>query len=131
MSKKKNTLKDLDAFLKQQAATLVNPPKLSEQIDESANVKAEPIKVQVQKAPDQATAFAPNLPSDKILKDLKLLAAQEGENFREKFYDLIIKTLESQHEYSPEDRMLINTALYLRSGENWQETIREYWKKKG
>lgn len=130
MSKKKNTLKDLDAFLKQQAATLVTPPRLSEKLDEPAESRPEPVKVQVQKAPEHGTEFAPNLTSDKLLKDLKLLAAQEGENFREKFYDLIIRTLESQHEYSPEDRMLINTALYLKSGENWQEVIREYWKTK-
>ena len=32
MSKKKNTLKDLDEFLKQQAATLVAPASLSEKV---------------------------------------------------------------------------------------------------
>ena len=41
MSKKKNTLKDLDEFLKQQAATLVSPDKLSEKVDEPKPAKPE------------------------------------------------------------------------------------------
>ncbi len=35
MSKKKNTLQDLDDFLKQQAATLVTPETLSDTVEHS------------------------------------------------------------------------------------------------
>jgi hypothetical protein len=39
MSKKKNTLKDLDEFLKQQAANLVSPERLSDKLAEAAPTK--------------------------------------------------------------------------------------------
>ena len=39
MSKKKNTLQDLDDFLKQQAATLVTPETLSDTLRQSMKLK--------------------------------------------------------------------------------------------
>ena len=42
MSKKKNTLKDLDEFLKQQAATLVTPTQLSDNISDARTEKKNP-----------------------------------------------------------------------------------------
>ena len=118
MSKKKNTLKDLDEFLKQQAATLVSPSKLNEQ--PAPKPAEEPAKTS-EPPPDSIT---------NILESLKALSEQNGAPFRKQFYDLIIETLESQHESLPEDKMLINTALYLKSPERWKEAIREYWKNK-
>lgn len=116
MSKKKNTLKDLDEFLKQQAATLVAPAQLSDTI-------------QVQQAtPNVAKELQVEISTSKILEDLKALAEKEGTSFRKKFYDLIIQSIEAQKNSSPEDKMLINTALYLKSGSNWKDAIREYWK---
>ena len=117
MSKKKNTLKDLDEFLKQQAATLVAPTQLSDTIQEPPQTtstlhKETPIEIS----------------TTKILDDLKALAEKEGTSFRKKFYDLIIQSIEAQKNSSPEDKMLINTALYLKSGNNWKDVIREYWK---
>ncbi len=56
------------------------------------------------------------------------LSEKEGHAFRKKFYDLIIQSLESQKNSTAEDKMLINTALYLRSPETWKESIRSYWK---
>ena len=40
MSKKKNTLQDLDDFLKQQAATLVTPGTLSDIVEPTPEIKA-------------------------------------------------------------------------------------------
>jgi hypothetical protein len=114
MSKKKNTLKDLDEFLKQQAATLVAPPKLSEKIEEPVT-------------PASAQEDSQDVSIEKILKDLNALAEKEGINFRKRFYDLIISSIENRKESLPEDKMLINTALYLKSGDRWKEVIREYW----
>jgi hypothetical protein len=120
MSKKKNTLKDLDEFLKQQAATLVSPTRVTEQPEPA------PEKEEVKKAIIQA-----DVTTEKLLQDLQALAKKEGHRFRNQFYDLIIKSVEAQNLYSPEDKMLINTALYLRSGDQWKDTIRDYWRKKG
>ena len=121
MSKKKNTLQDLDEFLKQQAATLVSPEKLSEKVEEPKAVKP-------QTAVEASTTE--EISQEKILNDLKLFSEQEGVFFRKKFYELIIKSLESQNQSLPHDKMLINTALYLQAGDDWKEVIREYWRKK-
>lgn len=127
MSKKKNTLKDLDEFLKQQAATLVQPATLSSQVED--NVQEEPI----QKAVELKTSTPESgerVDSAKLLKDLKTFELQEGSAFRKKFYDLIIQSLEAQSQSLPEDKMLINTALYLKGGDAWKDVIRNYWKNK-
>jgi hypothetical protein len=119
MSKKKNTLKDLDEFLKQQAATLVAPKQLSDTIQEHQP------QGKTSTLPKEAPA---EISTAKILDDLKSLAEEEGVSFRKSFYDLIIRSVESQKNSLPEDKMLINTALYLKSGSNWKDVIREYWK---
>ncbi len=122
MSKKKNTLKDLDEFLKQQAATLVSPVQLSEKIE-----IAEPIKQT--KAVVTSTEVNEAVSTSTLLRDLNMLAAKEGSAYRKKLYDLIIQSLENQNQSLPEDKMLINTVLYLKSGNDWKEVIRNYWKK--
>jgi hypothetical protein len=118
MSKKKNTLKDLDEFLKQQAATLVPPEKLSDKTETPREVKTE----------ISQAAVAAEISSDKILSDLKQFAKTEGPGFQKKLYDLIIQSLEGHDNKLPEDKMLINTALYLKSGSKWKEAIQNYWK---
>ena len=124
MSKKKNTLKDLDEFLKQQAATLVSPVQLSEKIDAPEPVKQSPSII-----PSPAvTSISEEVSASTLLRDLNALAAKEGSSYRKKLYDLIIQSLENQHQSLPEDKMLINTALYLKSGDNWRDAIRNYWK---
>jgi hypothetical protein len=117
MSKKKNTLQDLDDFLKQQAATLVPPEKLSEKTEAAQEVKSE-----------ISQPVTDKISSEKILSDLKVLAQAEGSGFQKKLYDIIIQSLEEHESKRPEDKMLINTALYLKSGNNWKEAIQNYWK---
>ena len=119
MSKKKNTLKDLDEFLKQQAASIVEPSRLSDKVSaaspsesESIVIKADPINL------------------DEINDRLKSLSNLSGTSFRENLYDFIIHSIESLDRCQPEDKMLINTALYLKSGDQWKEVIRRYWQKK-
>jgi len=124
MSKKKNTLKDLDEFLKQQAATLVSPVQLSEKIESPVMLKESPTPVQSTTTP----ASNEEISVSTVLRDLNTLAAKEGSSYRKKFYDLIIQSLENQNQSLPEDKMLINTALYLNSGDNWKDAIRNYWK---
>lgn len=121
MSKKKNTLKDLDEFLKQQAATLVSPVQLSEKIEVPEPVRQAPIAV-------AAPTVTEEISTSTLLRDLNALADKEGSSYRKKFYDLIIQSLENQNQSLPEDKMLINTALYLKNGDNWKDAIRNYWR---
>lgn len=109
MSKKKNTLQDLDDFLKQQAAALVTPDTLvntSPATTEEVVAKGQPQQV------FQESNFSP--PANDPL-------------FRKKLYDFIIESLQIQKDSLPEDKMLINTALYLKNGSDWKNAIRAYW----
>ena len=118
MSKKKNTLQDLDDFLKQQAATLVTPETLSDTVETKQVIE----KVEVQ-TPKQVV--------EKSTVDEFIIAASKHDpTFRKKLYDFIIESLETQKHSLPEDKMLINTALYLKSGSDWKNAIRQYWRGK-
>lgn len=130
MSKKKNTLKDLDEFLKQQAATLAPPSKLSDRVQAAVQktVQEEAPEPLQEEAPIQQNGH--HVSAEQLLNDLRTFAKSEGHRFRHQLYDLIIRSVESQNQFSAEDRMLINTALYLKSGDQWQDSIREYWRKK-
>jgi len=108
MSKNKNPLKDLDLFLKQQAASFVSPTPLSE-------------KIQVE-TPSETTQPSTE---ESILQTLERLMDQNPASL----YDMLIKAAEKKN--SSERTMIINTALYLRNTNNWQNAIREYWKKNG
>lgn len=109
MSKNKNPLKDLDQFLKQQASSFVNPTPLSEKVEPVAEIK-----------PEQGTSPSP----DELIERLQVLAKQDIHQL----YNVIIKVAEQQSQ--AEQAMLINTALYLKGGDNWKEVIRDYWSKK-
>jgi len=124
MSKNKNPLKDLDLFLKQQAASFVNPTPLSE-------------KIQVE-APAEITTSAKT--EETILQSLERMMDQNPSAL----YDMLIEAAERKP--SAERTMLINTALYLkntanlpapkesgvlRTGQaNWKEAIKQYWRNK-
>lgn len=118
MSKKKNTLKDLNDFLKQQAATLVAPEKLTVKAEEPVAV-AEPVAVTETQEP---------VTVDSLTETIKTFAAQNNIGLQETLYRVILSSLGTQSQLTPEDRMLINTALYLKHGSNWKEAIRSYWK---
>lgn len=106
MSKKKNTLQDLDDFLKQQAATLVTPDALSKT------------------TATQGVAAETSHQGEELL----ITESKDDPNFRKKLYNFIIESLERQKDSTPEDKVLINTALYLKSGDDWKNVIREYWR---
>ena len=118
MSKKKNTLQDLDDFLKQQAATLVTPGTLSDIVEPTSEIgvaEVQPIAYDAGKD---------------IVKEFQISPAKHDPTFRKKLYDFIIESLETQNESLPEDKMLINTALYLKSGNDWKDAIRQYWRER-
>jgi hypothetical protein len=141
MSKKKNTLKDLDEFLKQQAATLVTPSPLSGQLPPEKPSPAAPAPVVAEApvvappapvaAPPQAPPATPEVTAESIAQALQTLYSREGgPAFRQKLYDIILHAAETSGQTLPEDKMLINTVLYLKSGDQWKETIRTYWRNK-
>jgi hypothetical protein len=140
MSKKKNTLKDLDEFLKQQAATLVTPSPLSGQLPaETPAPKAPaPVVAEAPIAPPAPVAATPQaqpvvqeVTAESIGQALQTLHRREGSPaFRQKLYDIILRAAETSGQALPEDKMLINTVLYLKSGDQWKETIRTYWRTK-
>ena len=112
MSKKKNTLQDLNAFLKQQAATLVTPDSLSKTVE---NISEVSLTVDALDSPKKENEFSN-------------VGSKDDPAFRKKLYDFIIESLEGQKDSLPEDKMLINTALYLKNGNNWKDAIRQYWR---
>lgn len=129
MSKKKNTLKDLDDFLKQQAATLVSPAKLSEQIETPPPPAAEAAPVvSTQPTIEPVPVVVEEVTTTKILDAIKTLAQKEGTSVQDKLYDVILQAGDSKMISSAEDKMLINTVLFLKSGDNWKDVIRDYWK---
>lgn len=107
MSKNKNPLKDLDLFLKQQAASFVSPTPLSEKI------QLEPISEELQDSTKES-----------MLQSIERMMDQNPSAL----YDLLIEAAEKKT--SAERTMLINTALYLKNTSHWREAIREYWSKK-
>jgi hypothetical protein len=111
MSKNKNPLKDLDLFLKQQAASFVSPTPLSEKIQ---------IETQSETTPPETIQSSSE---ESILQTMERLMDQNPSAL----YDMLIKAAEKKN--SSERTMLINTALYLKNTSNWQQAIREYWKK--
>lgn len=113
MSKNKNPLKDLDLFLKQQAASFVNPTPLSEKIQEEET----PAPTAPETAPVAKT-------EESLLQSIERLIEQNPSAL----YDMLIQAAEKKN--SSERTILINTALYLKNTSNWKDAIRDYWKNK-
>ena len=115
-AKRKNPLKDLDAFLKQEAASLVTPEKVDTPAPEQTPAPAVPEK-------SAETSMAA------ITQELKSRIQQQGEGFKAEFYALVQQVLESQQQLTSKDIMLINTLIYLQDQDNWKERIQAYWEK--
>ncbi|ELR73533.1 hypothetical protein C900_02618 [Fulvivirga imtechensis AK7] len=118
MAKRKNPLKDLDAFLKQEASSLVNPKKVGTQKEEK---NIQPVAPEPKEEKKAAT-------KEDIISELRMLAGKEGDEFRSSFYNIIRETLEGLDHSSAADKMLINTVLYLNDKSNWKDNIQTYWK---
>jgi hypothetical protein len=130
MSKKKNTLKDLDEFLKQQAASLVSPEKLNiskeELKDEEVVPLLENVSVQQITVEHERPVVEPTFHD--ALELLKTLSRKNDYlEFRKKMYDMLLSVMDAQHHQVPEDKIFINTLLYLKHGQRWKDGIREYW----
>lgn len=123
MSKKKNTLNDLEEFLRLQASSLVTPASLSEKVNDTP-LKTESVQHPFPVSP-MASATQELLSEKELIKAVHLLAAN-----KKAFYQFITTVVETLPNKSTEDVLLINTALYLKGGSNWKEVVRDYWKEK-
>jgi hypothetical protein len=115
MSKKKNTLNDLEEFLKLQASSLVTPSSLTEKVKKTSD-ESEVQKTEARKEESVEKG---------LIEKIKQVATNKNA-----FYDLIIEATENLPNKSMEDTLLINTALYLKGGSHWKETVSEYWGQK-
>ena len=121
-AKKKNPLKNLDDFLKQEASSLVTPEKVGNPQqpapDDSAVEQETPIQ-EVEKQP---------VTQKSILEMLFELKNQQGEDaFTKNFYEIVLQTAENMEDSNPNKNLLINTMLYVQGGEEWKQSIKSYW----
>jgi hypothetical protein len=124
MSKRKNTLNDLEEFLKLQASTLAPPqpvePEQAPEPPKPAFDAPDMLPKEVNAPPIQASQPI------NLLAEMKKLAGQNKNGF----YDSIVETIESMPNRTANDLLLINTALYLKHGDNWKQGMEEYWRAK-
>lgn len=127
MAKRKNPLKDIDAFLKQESTSFVDPEKISPKKGKkttSSEAKASlAAEVPVKASKEQIS-------KEEIISELQALANKEGDAFRASFYNIIRETLEGLNHSTAEDKMLINTLLYISDKSNWKDNIKGYWQSK-
>ena len=124
MSKKKNTLNDLEEFLKLQASSLVTPSSLTEKVQ--AKETPAPVEVKKTEAIEEKEVSKEEVSKqDNLVDKVRALAADKNE-----FYNFIITVTEGLSNKTKEDTLLINTALYLKGGHNWKEVVADYWKNK-
>jgi restriction endonuclease Mrr len=114
MAKRKNPLKDLDAFLKQEAKNFVQPNRVTEK------TKEEEVAVP---APKKQEVAPTTLSKESVMEYM----ANLSQSSNKEFYDIVKKSLEKSGLKSAEDKMLINTLLYLNDKTNWKENIKAYW----
>ncbi|MCG8389908.1 MAG: hypothetical protein MJA30_30425 [Cytophagales bacterium] len=117
MAKRKNPLKDLDSFLNQQASSFVQPERAED------TVPAEEV------TPPTGPSTTAQAPLDKaqVIAYLKTLSDTNPVEFRETLYDIIRQSLENGGLQGANDKMLMNTILYLDNPENWKAAISSYW----
>ncbi|MBL6448185.1 hypothetical protein JMN32_17835 [Fulvivirga sp. 29W222] len=127
MAKRKNPLKDIDAFLKQESTSFVNPEEISPKKRKKDSDKQEEESPTAKPA---LKAMKEQVSKEDIIAELHALANKEGDTFRPSLYEIIRKALESLEHSTAEDKMLINTLLYINDKANWKENIKNYWQTK-
>ncbi|GAA0891192.1 hypothetical protein GCM10009122_08710 [Fulvivirga kasyanovii] len=127
MAKRKNPLKDIDAFLKQESTSFVDPEKISPKKEKKAASTKDKASLASEST---STEKGEQVSKEDIIAELHTLASKEGGAFRGSFYSIIRETLESLEHSTAEDKMLINTLLYINDKNNWKKNIKSYWQNK-
>lgn len=133
MSKRKNTLNDLEEFLKLQASTLAAPKPVDvpreviEQpvVEYTKPVEAKPVVQVVERVVEKVIekiVQVPAAPVD-IQMELQKIAARD----RAEFYNVLLRVFDTVP--PAKDALLVNTLLYLKHGDNWKNGIEQYWSK--
>jgi hypothetical protein len=129
MSKRKNTLNDLEEFLKIQASTLAAPkpvdvPRESEPVMAQAVEEKRPVEV-VERVVEKIIEKIVPAPAQAVdlKEELQKIAARD----KAEFYNLLLNTFNTVPQ--AKDALLINTLLYLKHGDNWKTGIEQYWSK--
>ncbi len=122
MAKRKNPLKDLDAFLKQEAKNFVQPNKVKETVQPEKEIPAPPTTAEVIPEPPKVEPTL-SLSKENVVEFMTNLSKSD----HKEFYKLVKSSIEKSGAKSSEDKMLLNTLLYLNDKDNWKETIKEYW----
>ncbi|HNP20258.1 MAG TPA: hypothetical protein PKL31_17590 [Fulvivirga sp.] len=122
MAKRKNPLKDLDAFLKQEAKNFVQPNKVKETEKAEKEIPAPPTAVEVIPDPPKVEPTV-SLSNENVVEFMANLSKSD----HKEFYKIVKASIEKSGAKSSEDKMLLNTLLYLNDKENWKENIKEYW----
>jgi hypothetical protein len=130
MSKRKNTLNDLEEFLKLQASTLAAPkpvdvPREPEPIVAQAIEEKRPVEV-VERVVEKIIEKLVPAPAQAF--DLKEELQKIASRDKTEFYNLLLNTFNTVPQ--AKDALLINTLLYLKHGDNWKAGIENYWKSK-
>lgn len=110
MAKRKNPLKDIDSFLKQEASALIKPDKIEAQERESLGTTS--------------------LSKEDVLNYFNQLASKDKNEFKASLLEISKSSLETHGLSKAEDKMLMNTILYLQHPEDWKKVITEYWSSK-
>lgn len=130
MSKRKNTLNDLEEFLKLQASTLAAPKPVDVPRGAESVISAQPLEEKrpvevvervVEKIVEKIVP-APAQPVD-LKEELQKIATRD----KTEFYNLLLNTFNTVPQ--AKDALLINTLLYLKHGDNWKTGIEQYWSK--
>jgi len=127
-AKRKNPLKDLSAFLAhQEAASKVPQPKSVQEAE--AFLEKKPTQIADVGRPSKI-AVAHEANAESIINLLSELSKKNEDNFRDELYNIITQVVGNLKQSTSEDKMLINTALYLANQNNWKEVVKEYWDNK-
>lgn len=126
-SKRKNPLRNLDDFLKQEASTLVTPNKFSEPKKEAPPEEAPQESLVSEKSNE---VFQPvEVTQEHVIKLIHQLAAKNKTTVKKQLMELVKHIIEENGLDSSNDKMLINTILYLEDPENWRDKIAAFWEK--
>jgi|GEM_PF-5055372 len=124
-AKKKNPLKDLNAFLahQEEASQITTPKKVT---DHDEFMEQKPSQVAGVNRPEKVK-ISEEVSPEVVMKMLKQLMDEDPDKFRQVFGKIVLRTIEQLPDTQPADTMLINTVLYLNNQDNWEETVKSYW----
>lgn len=124
-AKKKNPLKDLNAFLahQEEASQITTPKKVT---DHDEFMEQKPSQVATVNRPERVR-ISEEVSPELVVKMLKKIMDEEPFNFRKIFGKIVLSTFEELPDAQPADVMLINTVLYLNNQDNWEDTVKSYW----